>query len=295
MRHLDLSLLRTFVAVAETGSATRAAERVHLTQAAVSQQLKRLEEGVGRPLLERGPRGFHPTQAGERMLAQARRMLALNDEVFDVMAAPDKAGVVRIGVPRDLAHPLLPPILKAFRQEWPRVELSLACDTSFRLLPAFERGEIDLCLTTELGRPEGAELLFPDPLVWLGAAGGDAWLREPLPIVLGDKTCAFRKPVLAALGSAGRAWRVVSEASEMTALFAAVEADLAVTALMLMAAPGKLLPIMDASLPALPSFNVNLYPPRPDAGRPAQELARLLRSSLGAGPRLAAERPPLAA
>jgi DNA-binding transcriptional LysR family regulator len=290
MRHVDLSLLRTFLVVAETGSATRAAERVHLTQAAVSQQLKRLEESLGRSLFDRGKRGFRLTTSGERLLVQARRMLALNEEIWAMMAAPEHTGEVRLGVPHDLLHPFLPPILKRFRQEWPRVAVTFLSTTSPRLLAAYERGEVDLCLTTELHCPAGAELLFPDPLVWVGSPGGEAWLHEPLPVAVGDSTCAFRKPVLEALGRAARDWQIVSEWSEMTSVQAVVEADFAVTALLISTIPTGLQPVpSEAELPSLPPFNVNLYPPHAEAGRPAVELARLIRQTLGAGARLRRE------
>ena len=98
MRHLDLALLRTFVAVAETTSATRAADRVHLTQAAVSQQIKRLEDGLGRPLFDRDQRRFRLTPTGERLVVQARRLLNLNDEILGGLADPDADGEVMLGV-----------------------------------------------------------------------------------------------------------------------------------------------------------------------------------------------------
>ena len=120
MRHLDLALLRTFVAVAETTSATRAADRVHLTQAAVSQQIKRLEDGLGRPLFDRDQRRFRLTPTGERLVVQARRLLNLNDEILGGLADPDADGEVMLGVPHDLLRPLLPPMLRRYREAWPR-------------------------------------------------------------------------------------------------------------------------------------------------------------------------------
>lgn len=284
MRHLDLALLRTFLAVAETGGATRAALRVHLTQAAVSQQVRRLEETIGRPLFERDRKGFVATAAGERLTAQARRLLALNDELLDSMGASERPGEIHLGVPHDIAFALMPPVLKAFRREWPRVELTLTCATSHSLLGRYGRGEIDLCLTTELGCPAGAERLYPDPLVWVGAPGGDAWLREPLPVAIGDRTCAFRRPALTALGQVGREWRMVAESGEMDALQVCLQADLAIGVLMLSTLPANVAVLpAEAGMPPLPPFDINLYPPRAEAGRPALEMARLIRCMLGAG------------
>lgn len=286
MRHLDLPLLRTFVAVAETGSATRAAERRHLTQAAISQQIKRLEEGFGRPLFDRGQRRFGLTPAGERLVVQARRILSLNDEILAAMADPEAAGEVMLGVPHDLLRPMLPPVLKRYREMWPRFTVRFLSTTSSRLRAAFDRGEVDLCLTTERDCPNGAELLFPDRLVWVGAPGGVAWLQAPLPVAMGDGSCAFRQPVIEALRHAGLEWRTVCEWSDIGPIQAVCEADTGVAALLLSTIPQGLAVLPhEAALPSLPPFNVNLYPPRADAGRAAHELARLLRQALPAAVR----------
>jgi DNA-binding transcriptional LysR family regulator len=281
MRHLDLSLLRTFVAVAETTSATRAADRVHLTQAAVSQQIKRLEEGLGQPLFDRDQRRFRLTATGERLVVQARRILSLNDEILGGLTDPEADGEVTLGVPHDLLRPLLPPVLRRYREAWPRFTVRFLSTTTSRLRAAYDRGEVDLCLTTELDRPNGSELLFPDRLVWVGAPGGLAWLQRPLPVALGDDSCAFRDPTLEALRSAGREWRTVCEWSDIGPIQAVCEADTGVAALLCSAIPEGLVVVpQEAELPPLPIFNVNLYPPRGDAGRAAHELARLLRQSL---------------
>jgi DNA-binding transcriptional LysR family regulator len=290
VRHLDLALLRSFVAVVETGGATRAAERVHLTQAAVSQQIKRLEESLDAPLFDRDRRRLKLTDAGERLLGHARRMLALNDEVWSMMTAPDFVGEVRLGVPHDLADPFMPPVLRKFRQDWPRVRVTLLCTTTLELRAAYARDQIDLFLSTELGTPAGAELLFADALVWVGAEGGDAYLRDPLPVALGNRDCAFRAPVLDALAMAERDWQVAGETPDMTSLKAIVEADLGVSAFLASAMPKGLVAVpATAGLPPLPSFNVNLYPPPAGAPPQAQELARHLRCGLGAVGRAGAE------
>ena len=281
MRHLDLALLRTFVAVAETTSATRAADRVHLTQAAVSQQIKRLEEGLGQPLFDRDQRRFRLTPTGERLVVQARRLLNLNDEILGGLTDPEADGEVMLGVPHDLLRPLLPPVLRRYRETWPRFTVRFLSTTSRRLRAAYDRGEVDLCLTTELDRPSGSELLFSDRLIWVGAPGGLAWLQTPLPVAMGDGSCAFRDPTVDALRRAGREWRTVCEWSDIGPIQAVCEADTGVGALLRSAIPEGLVAVpAEADLPALPIFNINLYPPRGDAGRPAQELARLLRQSL---------------
>ncbi len=172
--NLDTALLRAFVTVAETGGMTKAAAILHLTQAAVSQQVKRLEESLGCPLFSRDRGRMSLTQAGERLLARAQRMLALNDEIWTTMTAPEFEGEVRLGVPHDIVGPFLAPILRAFGRDWPRVRVTLETTTSRLLREALARNELDLCLTTELDCGEGGEVLFSDALLWVGAVGGTA-------------------------------------------------------------------------------------------------------------------------
>src|ERR671919_277603 len=131
--NIDTSLLRAFVAVAETGGMTSAARLVNLTQAAVSQQVKRLEDTFGRQLFERDRRGLRLTSSAERLLVRARRLLALNDEVWALMTAPDFTGEARLGVPHDIVGPYMPPVLKSFDQTWPGVRVSLDCRNSSHL------------------------------------------------------------------------------------------------------------------------------------------------------------------
>ena len=214
-------------------------------------------------------------------MVQARRLLNLNDEILGGLADPDADGEVMLGVPHDLLRPLLPPMLRRYREAWPRFTVRFLSTTSSRLRAAYERGEVDLCLTTELDRPTGSELLFSDRLVWVGAPGGLAWLQTPLPVAMGDGSCAFRDPTVEALRRAGREWRTVCEWSDIGPIQAVCEADTGVAALLRSAIPEGLVPVpQEADLPPLPIFNINLYPPRSDAGRAAAELARLLRHGL---------------
>ena len=287
--NLDTSLLRAFVAAAETGGMTSAARLFNLTQAAVSQQVKRLEDTLGRQLFERDRRGLRLTPSGERLLVRARRLLALNDEVWALMTAPDFTGEVRLGVPHDIVGPYMPPVLKSFDQAWPGVRVSLDCRTSVNLLRALERREVDLILTTERACAPHGETLLPDQLVWVGARDGRAWKRDPLPVSIGGEDCAFRPFAIEALNHAGRDWRPVCEISNMLAECAAVEADLAVVPLLASTVP-ETLTILGAGdgLPPLPMFQINLYLPQVGASDTAVELARHIRAQFAARYRRAA-------
>jgi DNA-binding transcriptional LysR family regulator len=274
-RDIDTALLRAFVAVVETGSVTGAAALLNLTQAAVSQQLKRLEELFGVELYERHHKRLTLRPNGERLLAHAHKLIALNDEVFGAMSSPAYEGEVRLGTPHDIVGPYLPPILRRFDKAWPRVRVSLKCSTTPQLLELLRRGSIDLTLTTEQRCGANGKTLLEDDLVWAGASNGTAHNRDPLPVSLGDDKCEFRPVVLKALRAAGRDWRPVCEVSSMEPLLASIEADLAIAPLLRTTIPHYLQAIeRDRRLPRLPKFLINLYLPPARQSEVAVELAR---------------------
>ena len=279
-RNVDLSLLRAFATVAETGGMTSAARALNLTQAAVSQQIRRLEEFFDTQLFCRDNRRPALTPCGERLLAYAQRMLALNDEVWGVMTSPDFEGEIRLGVPHDIIYPFIPPILKNFNQHWPRVRVTLVCQASYKLLKLMDANEIDLTLTTEQRPGNRGELLLPDQLVWAGAKGGEAHMRRPLPVTFGDSTCSFRPPAIKALSEAGLDWRLTCETSDFTPYCASLEADLAVAPMLTLTVPQKLQVFGAAEkLPPLPVFYINLRLPAAGPNDMAQEMARFIRAA----------------
>jgi DNA-binding transcriptional LysR family regulator len=273
-RDIDISLLRAFVAVVETGSVTGAAQLLNLTQAAVSQQVKRLEELFSTELFDRHHKRLALRPNGERLIAHAQRLIALNDEVWGAMSAPAYAGEVRLGVPHDIVGPYLPPILKRFDKAWPRVRVMLKCTTTPQLLELLRQGGLDLTITTEQRLGRGGETLMEDDLVWAGAVNGAAHRRDPLPVSLGDENCEFRASVLKALRDAGRDWRPVCEVSSMEPLLASLEADLAVGPFLRRSIPDYLAVIDDRRLPKLPKFLINMYLPPAKQNEIAVELAR---------------------
>ncbi|TIV77421.1 MAG: LysR family transcriptional regulator, partial [Mesorhizobium sp.] len=229
IRDLDTSLIRTFVMTADKASMTAAANALHLTQGAVSQQVKRLEDVLGQRLFERDRRRLKLTRSGERLLDKARRLLQLNDEILAEIRGGAVAGQVRIGVPYDLVGTLLAPVLKAYAEAYPQVEISLVCASSPELAAALAAGTIDLAVIEERVGPSAGECLLVDRLVWVGARGGSARLKRPLPVSIVADTCAFRPAVLAALAEHGLDWRTVFENGNIDATTATVRSDLAVT------------------------------------------------------------------
>jgi len=285
-RNLDIALLRSFAAVADSASMTVAANRLNLTQGAVSQQIKRLEDLVGGSLFERDRRGLKLTDLGERLFGKARRLLNLNDEIWADLSAETVTGRLRLGVPYDLVDTCLTPVLKAYAEAHPGVDISLVSNTSPKLAAALAAGEVDLAIIEEavgqktIGTKQAAaECLSIERLVWVGAKGGEAYRKRPLPLSLVSDTCAFRPFVLGALQERDLAWRTVFE-NGIEATRAIVRTDLAVTAWLTPTVPADLAILgPEAGLPDLPGFAINLYLPRNNASKPAQEFARYLRES----------------
>lgn len=278
-RNIDIGLLRTFVAVTETGGMTSAARALNLTQAAISQQIRRLEEQFDLQLIERGHKKLELTPSGERLFAYAHRMLALNDEAWGMMTQPEFEGEVRLGVPHDIVTPFIPPILKSFNQHWPRVRVTLVCLSTLRLLEMLNDKQIDLTLTTEKSSGEHGELLLPDQLVWVGARGGDAHKRRPIPVSFGDNTCAFRAATVHALTNAALDWRLTCETSDFNPYCATIEADLAVAPMLTLAVPPALQVLRpEDGLPPLPVFYINLRLPAAGVSEIAKEMARFIRA-----------------
>lgn len=277
-RNIDIALLRAFDAVVEAGSVTRASRHLNLTQAAVSLQLKRLEETFGFRLVERNRSGVRLTAQGERLIAQARRLLRGNDEMWAAMSAPEFDGEVRLGMPSDLVRPFGTPLLRRFDHAWPRVRVTIVCDTSGRLIEQLGRREVDIAVVVQQDCDRHGETLRVDPLVWVGARNGTAHRREPLPLSTGDETCPHRPIALKALENAGRDWRFVCEVASFEAICAPVEADIAVSPLLTSTVPDSLAVIEEEGvLPRLADFRINLYLPRAGASDVAAELARHIR------------------
>ncbi|MDP1752731.1 MAG: LysR family transcriptional regulator [Reyranella sp.] len=283
-----MPLVRAFLAVVEAGGVTRAAAALGLSQAAASQQIKRLEEALGCRLFERQGRGLVLAPAGERLLAQARRLVALNDEVLTSMRAPPFEGEVRFGVPYDIIGSFVPAILRGFAKAQPRVRVSLVCEDSRVVREQLKSGGVDLAMTTETDCGRHGETLRTDRLVWVGAPGGDAHLKDPLPVSLGAPTCLFRPVAIEALGAARRDWRAVCEVSRLEPVYAVLEAGLAVAPLLRSSVPARFevfegKAAREARLPALPEFRINLYAP-PAASPAARDLADHVRASFSGRP-----------
>ncbi|HEY9213246.1 MAG TPA: LysR substrate-binding domain-containing protein [Ancylobacter sp.] len=228
---LDLDLLKTFVAVVESGSFSNAAPLVGRSQSAVSMQMQRLEQSIGRELLARGPQAARPNAAGEELLIHARKLLRLSDEARAAITRPDEVGCVRLGVPEDYVAQFLPPVLAQFAAEHPLVAVELICEASRHLVTAIQNGRIDLAIVTRMPS-QTFDVQRREPLVWVASHNHIAWESDPLPIALFEAGCGpAHSRVLEALNGAARAYRVAYSSASLAGLIAVVEAGVAVAGL----------------------------------------------------------------
>lgn len=275
-RNLDLTSLRSFVAVVDAGGVTRAAGLLNLTQSAVSMQIKRLEDGLGLGLFARAARRLSLTPEGEQLLGYARKMLALNDEALARLTADDFVGEIRLGVPHDIVFPAIPGILKRLAADYPRVRVTLESAFTLRLKERFARGDSDLIITTEDQPGEGAERLAERELVWIGAPDGTAWQRRPLRLAF-EEACIFRPRAIAALDAAGIPWEMGFSGQSEHVMETTTAADLAVTVRLRGGVPPGC-EVVEAgnALPSLGTTQICIY----DAGIQKGEVIERLKDEL---------------
>lgn len=230
MRHLDLALLHSFRTIAECKNISVASSRLHKTQAAVSIQLKKLEDLVGERLIDRGHQAATLTPHGERMLEYARKMLALSEEAMAAFTKGEVGGTVRFGIPDDYASAFLPPVLRSFTQRFPNVRLKIRNDISQNLFTALEGGDLDLALVTQKSADGNGEVLRCDQLQWVAASSFELDDSAPIPLALYPHGCGYRRHILASLSSHQRDYEVAFECTGVTGVRLAVDSGLAIAA-----------------------------------------------------------------
>lgn len=295
----DLDVLRSFSTGIELGSFARAADRLGRSTSAVSAQLKKLESQAGR--------GLQLTDAGETMLAYARRLLAINEEAAAAMRGADLQGWVRLGMQENLGESVLAAVLGRFSRAHPKVLIEARMARSAELRERLQLGQLDLALIWEIkGAAGGAALphgerLVRLPLQWVGPAESDVlddarwWTegrqpgsrpsREPLPLVLLDASCPLRETVTTTLDRAGIPWRHAFTSSSLSALWAATSAGLGLSALTAFGLPPHVRPF-DGSiigLPALPPMTLGMYRAQAEPEQHVARLADLLREAVQEG------------
>lgn len=277
--NLDIDLLKTFLAIADTGSFTRAAEDVNKTQSAVSMQMKRLEELLNRPLFARDGRASRFTPDGERLIEYARRMVAMNDEAVSAFTRPELTGTVRFGTPDDYADRFLPEIVARFARTHPLVMVDVECISSMDLYERIRRGQMDLALVTFFGDIRTDEPIRREPLVWVTSARHSVHLLDVLPLASPD--CEWRKAALSALDRQKRKYRIAYASSNSNAISAMVMTGLAVGAVPeLCVKPGMRILTEHDGFPEIGTFEIGLARRPGKSNSAIDALARHVTESL---------------
>ncbi|MDR3096875.1 MAG: LysR family transcriptional regulator [Paraburkholderia sp.] len=227
----DIDLLRTFAAVADAGSFTKAAVTVHRSQAAVSMQIKRLEQMLGTTLFTRDTRNLALTRPGSTLLEYARRALDLQEEAWSALVRPEVTGRVVLGAPDDYMAALLSPVLRRFSTLYPHVEIEIVCAQSVALGPMLADNKIDVAFVTRDKKLRG-EFVRSEDMVWVGSPDDPAPLSiSPLPVGLYEHGSVARAHTVAALDAARIRYRAAYSSASLMGLMATVEAGIAVVAL----------------------------------------------------------------
>jgi DNA-binding transcriptional LysR family regulator len=247
----DTELLRTFLAVAETGGFTRAAKVLHSTQSTISAQIQRLESEAGRPLFLRNTRFVQLTAAGETLLSYARTILRLNEDARLRIAGNGDMGRLRIGAGEDLTDGWLPEVLRLFRGQYADIKIELEISIGPSLFAKLETHELDLAIAGQCSHDAQGRKLWKEPLVW--AFANDADLPDLLPLALFPEPCPYRDAALRALATCQRRWQMTCVSSSLAGVRAAALAGLAVTPLPKHALTAGLRPLgRKEGLPPLP-------------------------------------------
>jgi DNA-binding transcriptional LysR family regulator len=255
---IDTITLQSFMAVAETGSFTKAAQDIGRTQSAVSQQISKLEQMLGKPLIIRG-KNFTLTAEGEIFLGYAKQIFALHREALDRFKEPELEGEVRFGLPEDFASIFLSRVLADFARIHPRILLNIECDLTLNLFDRFKKKEFDLVLV-KMTRPDdfpNGQEVWTEPLEWVG---DESLLQpgKPVPLVLSPQPCVYRSSAVKALETAGLSWRLIFSSSSYAGKTAAVKAGMGLTVLPRTMAPKDLPLLISNTAPKLEDIHVSL-------------------------------------
>jgi DNA-binding transcriptional LysR family regulator len=280
---LELTLLRSFIAVAEAGGFRRASERLHLTQSSVSQQIKRLEQMLGRDLFTRDTRHVMLTHDGEALLSEARLLLRQEEEIRRRLMGPQLSGMVRLGAVEEVASTGLPPLLGRFARLHPEVRFEVVVGVSAELIDLVEHGELDLALAKRPWGTTRGRLLWREPLVWAAAETFELPPGGSVPLALYRGSTVSRVAALEALRRTQLPWHIVYTSPSLTGVRAAALAGFAVTPLPRSALGKGLRTLGEAhAMPPLPELEFAVFTkPTPDAA--TAELSELLSTLASPG------------
>jgi DNA-binding transcriptional LysR family regulator len=279
---LEIDIMKTFVAIAETGNFTTAAEAVFRTPSAVSMQIKKLEDTLGVCLFRRDARSVTLTHHGEILLSYAKRMISLNNEAVSRFIMPEMNGIVRLGAPDDIGELMLPSILKHLSEAWPQLAIDVTIESSANLHRGVEDGRLDLTLYNFLNavRADPAEKVMTEKLVWVGKKHGQAHLKTPLPISVWDSGCIWRTRALEELAESHIDFRIAYFCGSHMGQTAAIRADIAIAPLARFLVQEDMVVLGERDgLPDLGTYDIGLAV-REGAPQPVMAVADYVRTVL---------------
>lgn len=280
---LELDMLKTLVAIAEAGNFSSAATALFRTPSAVSMQVKRIEEMLGRPVFNRDSRSVTPTTDGELLLEHARRLLALNNQVVSRFVMPEVVGEVSLGATDDIAERLLPELLQRFDRTHCCVTVNVIVDTCDELTQQVKSGEMDLALVTfnpSKKLSSDIEPMFTERLTWAGLKNGVAFEKRPLPVSVWQEGCSWRFTGLSSLEKVDIDHRVAFMSAHISGQRAAILADLAVAPIPLSCCTNGIVALSeDDGLPTLENYGVGMIAQK-SPSEPARAAAGHIRDSL---------------
>lgn len=259
MKQLSLDNLRTFVGVIEQGGYAKAGEWLGRSQPAISLQIKKLEEQLGKKLFTKVGQRHLPSSDGNWLYPKAKEILELNDDIFRSLNPTPLRGRLRLGIPNEFASTLLPGLIGEFSKRYPDVSLEVTSALSRELLNPIRRGDFDLILA--LANPQQAtdgEVVLEDEVVWVGEPAHPL-TRQQISLVLAPDGCIYRSRVIEHLKQQTRAWKISYTNADLTGLVAAIQQGLGITALARSSLPSNLKVIRHSFLPELGSINICLF------------------------------------
>lgn len=259
--NLTPDLLKTFVAAAQTQNFTQAAQKVSLTQSAVSHQIRKLEMELGKPLFERVPHGVTLTRHGKSLLKYANQLIRLHDEAIATFSESHIKGQITLGTTEEYATLYFPRILKRFAEKYPLVQVNLHCDRSDSLRKMLKQGKLELCLRNTATIGTDAVFLRKEPLVWVGAHDAEPERESPLPLAMFNEECINRQWAIEALEKNSIRYRIAYSSPSISGIVAAVQSGLAIAPIGASTFTPNLRVISSDKLPVLPSANICLYHP----------------------------------
>ena len=291
----DLDVLRSFVAGIKLGTLARAADHVGRSTSAVSAQIKKLEDQVGRPIFRKAGRGLALTEAGETMFVYAQRLLTLNDEALTAVQGVELEGWVRLGLQEDFGEALLPEVLGRFARAHPKVRIEARVVRNAELMERVRSGQLDLALAWGNGdRTDHCTLVGAVPMCWVGPrearVGWTTDSVEPMPLATLEAPCLLRSAATKSLEQAGVSWRIAFVSPSLSGLWAATAAGLGITVRTPLGLPATVRPLSsgELGLPPLPSLELLLHRAAPEQSPATERLAEIILEALN--PSLAAIR-----